>query len=371
VLTAAGLDKEFALHDGRVVRAMDGVGFAIEAGQLYTLLGPSGCGKTTTLRSLAGLEFPDRGRIVIADTTVFDSDRRILVPSNRRKIGMVFQSYAIWPHMDVYENVAFPLRVGGERLGESEVAARVKKALATVRMEGFERRPATRLSGGQQQRLALARALVMEPRVLLLDEPLSNLDAKLRESMRLELRRIQKELGITTVYVTHDQTEALAMSDVVAVMESGRIVQQGDPQSIYLRPATRFVAEFIGSTNLIAGTLARRGAAGEEALVDIPSAPLRCSAPSGIEPGARVLVSIRPEDMTLQPAPDAAAPPADGRNRIEGRVVEQIFLGSLVDHVVATPGGMLRVWCHPAAALPRGTDVVLEVEPARCVVLPG
>ena len=372
MLTASDLYKEFALQDGRVVKAMDGVGFAIEPGQLYTLLGPSGCGKTTTLRSLAGLEFPDRGRIVIGDTVVFDSDERILVPSNRRKIGMVFQSYAIWPHMDVYENVAFPLRVGGERLGESDVAARVKKALATVRMEGFERRPATRLSGGQQQRLALARALVMEPRVLLLDEPLSNLDAKLRESMRLELRRIQRELGITTVYVTHDQTEALAMSDVVAVMENGRIVQQGDPRSIYLRPATRFVAEFIGSTNLIAGTLVRRSASGEDSLVEIPSSSLRCIVPNGIEPGAKVLVSVRPEDVSLRAGQvDGAGAAPDGRNRIGGRVLDQIFLGSLVDHVIATAGGDVRVWCHPAASFPRGSEVVLEIDPARCIVLPN
>jgi iron(III) transport system ATP-binding protein len=365
MLVAESLQKEFALHDGRIVKAMDGVSFTIEPGQLYTLLGPSGCGKTTTLRSIAGLETPDRGRIVIADATVFDSDRRQLVPANKRKIGMVFQSYAIWPHMDVYENVAFPLRVTGERVRESDVAARVGKALATVRMEGFERRPATRLSGGQQQRLALARALVMEPRVLLLDEPLSNLDAKLRESMRLELRRIQRSLGITTVYVTHDQTEALAMSDVVAVMENGRIVQQGDPRSIYLRPATRFVAEFIGSTNFVAGKVARAGA---DALVEIEGGSLRCAIPNGLAAGAKVLVSIRPEDIVLRAASDQTASAA--ANHIRGRVVEQIFLGSLADHVIAAGGGEFRAWCHPAASFAPGSEVVIEVDPARCIVLP-
>jgi iron(III) transport system ATP-binding protein len=368
MLTAANLHKDFVLHDGRVVKAMDDVGFVIEPGKLYTLLGPSGCGKTTTLRSIAGLESPDRGRIAIAGQTVFDSDKRVLVPSNRRKIGMVFQSYAIWPHMDVYENVAFPLRVAHERLREAEVAARVKKALGTVQMEGFERRPATRLSGGQQQRLALARALVMEPKVLLLDEPLSNLDAKLRESMRLELRRIQRELGITTVYVTHDQTEALAMSDVVAVMQNGRIVQQGDPQSIYLRPATRFVAEFIGSTNLIAGKIARAAANGGYAEVRISGGDLRCAVPAGMAAGTGVLVSIRPEDVTLLAG--AAAADGAGRNRIPGRVTEQIFLGSLVDHLIATAGAEMRVWSHPGAAFPRGAEVVLDVDPARCIVLP-
>ncbi len=364
MLVAEALQKEFALHDGRVVKAMDGVGFRIEQGQLYTLLGPSGCGKTTTLRSIAGLETPDSGRIAIGDMPVFDSARRLIVPANKRKIGMVFQSYAIWPHMDVFENVAFPLRVSGEKVREADVAARVAKALATVRMEGFERRPATRLSGGQQQRLALARALVMEPRVLLLDEPLSNLDAKLRESMRLELRRIQKSLGITTVYVTHDQTEALAMSDVVAVMENGRIVQQGDPRSIYSRPATRFVAEFIGSTNFVSGKVARPGA---DALVEIEGGSLRCTLPNGLAAGAKVLVSIRPEDIVLRAAGGAAAGEI---NRIPGRVVEQIFLGSLADHVIAAGGAEFRAWCHPAASFAPGSEVVIEVDPARCIVLP-
>jgi len=369
MLTAQGLYKDFVLHDGRIVKAMDDVGFTIEAGKLYTLLGPSGCGKTTTLRSIAGLESPDRGRIEIAGTPVFDSERRILVPSNRRRIGMVFQSYAIWPHMDVYENVAFPLRVAPERMRESDVAARVKKALATVQMEGFERRPATRLSGGQQQRLALARALVMEPKVLLLDEPLSNLDAKLRESMRIELRRIQRALGITTIYVTHDQTEALAMSDVVAVMQNGRIVQHGDPQSIYRRPATRFVAEFIGSINLIAGTLTEKAAGDSFARVAIAGGDLRCVVPPGIEAGARVLVSIRPEDVTLLDG--AAAAPANGRNRIAGRVSEQIYLGSLVDHLIATQGAEMHAWSHPGAAFARGAEVTIEVDPGRCIVLPN
>jgi iron(III) transport system ATP-binding protein len=202
---------------------------------------------------------------------------------------------------------------------------------------------------------------------LLLDEPLSNLDAKLRESMRIELRRIQRDLGITTVYVTHDQTEALAMSDTVAVMQNGRIVQAGDPHSIYRRPATRFVAEFIGSTNLVAGTVKEKAAGGALSRVEIAGGELRCALPPGIEPGARVLVSIRPEDARLSNGATAAA----GTNRIGGRVSEQIFLGSLVDHLVATPGAEMRVWSHPAAAFARGAEVTIEVDPAHCVVLPG
>ncbi len=361
MLTVSDLRKNFAVQDGRALAALDGVGFAIEAGKFYTLLGPSGCGKTTTLRSIAGLEQPDSGRIAIGGVPVFDAARGILVPPHKRQIGMVFQSYAIWPHMDVYENVAFPLRVAPERRSESEVADRVARALAAVRMAGYERRPATRLSGGQQQRLALARALVMEPRLLLLDEPLSNLDAKLRESMRVELRRLQRELGITTVYVTHDQTEALALSDTVAVMENGRIVQEGAPRDIYRRPATRFVAEFIGSTNILPGVA--RGAG----IVETASGAIRCRWPDGAQAGSRVLLSIRPEDIRILPA--NAPPPADGAGRIAGRVVEHMFLGSISDYLVAVAGAELRVWSHPGNPWAPDSDVVLEIDADNCTTM--
>src|SRR5690606_2165509 len=199
-------------------------------------------------------------------------------------------------------------------------------------------------------------------------EPLSNLDAKLRESMRLELRRIQSELGITTVYVTHDQTEALAMSDTIAVMQNGRIVQQGDPQTIYSRPATRFVAEFIGSTNLIPGRIDGPADSSGLGRVAIPGGVLRCPVPAGLSSGAAVVVSVRPEDIGLRMAQGASV--ADGRNQIAGRVTERIFLGSSVDHLVAVPEAEIRVWSHPADAVPKGAEVVLEVEPAHCVVLP-
>src|SRR6266436_6146164 len=241
------LRKTFKAPGNVTVNAVDGISLGIETGKLITLLGPSGCGKTTTLRCLAGLERPEAGRIVIAGETVCDSQKGIFVPPSDRGIGMVFQSYAIWPHMSVFENVAFPLRVSRTRkYSSAEIKDKVRLTLEMVRLSGFEQRSSTQLSGGQQQRLALARGLVHEPKILLLDEPLSNLDAKLREQMRFELKHLQRTLRITTVYVTHDQAEALALSDEIAVFNAGRVVQRGTPQEIYRKPGSQFVADFIG-----------------------------------------------------------------------------------------------------------------------------
>src|SRR5215217_2583279 len=242
------------------VHAVDDVSLEVKDGELFTLLGPSGCGKTTTLRCIAGLEMPDAGEIAVGDRVLFSSARGVRVPANERGLGMVFQSYAIWPHMNVYKNVAFPLQVlpRRRRPAKQEVRERVERALAVVQLDHLAGRQATDLSGGQQQRLALARALVLEPPLLLLDEPLSNLDAKLREEMRFELKRLQRELGITGIYVTHDQVEALAMSSRVAVMRDGRIEQVDHPRAIYERPKSRFVADFIGTSNFIDGTVESR-----------------------------------------------------------------------------------------------------------------
>src|SRR5438270_3576619 len=263
------LRKKFIAPGNVTVNAVDGISLGIETGKLVTLLGPSGCGKTTTLRCLAGLERPEAGRIVIGNETVFDSAKRIFVSPSDRGIGMVFQSYAIWPHMTVFENVAFPLRVARERkYSGAEIKDKVARALEMVRMSGYETRPATQLSGGQQQRLAFARGLVREPKILLLDEPLSNLDAKLREQMRVELKRLQKRLGITTVYVTHDQSEALALSDEIAVFSAGRIIQRGTPQDIYRKPMSQFVADFIGSANFLPGTVSESNPADGIVVVD-------------------------------------------------------------------------------------------------------
>ena len=360
MVKVADLVKVF--RDGRAaVPACNGVSFEVPAGKFFTLLGPSGCGKTTTLRSIAGLERPDAGEIELDGAVVYASRRGIFVPPNRRNIGMVFQSYAIWPHMTVFENVAFPLRVSRARVPPAELEIRVRKALATVRLDGLDRRPATRLSGGQQQRLALARALVAEPKVLLLDEPMSNLDAKLREQMRLELRGLQRLLGITTIYVTHDQGEALAMSNLVAVMHEGRITQIGTPREIYERPANRFVTDFVGSTNFLTGRVA--GIAGADRYrVDTACGPLVCAIPGGAAAGHEVTVSVRPEDVSVHepPRPDGAW---------EATVEQVVFLGECMDCRLAAGALLLRARAHPSLRVRRGDRVFLTFHPDRCIAI--
>jgi iron(III) transport system ATP-binding protein len=253
VLSVRSLFTEYANERGEAVKAAQNVSFDVPEGKLFTLLGPSGCGKTTTLRSIAGLEKPTEGEIEVGGRIVYSSGKGIFVAPNKRNFGMVFQSYAIWPHMNVFQNVAFPLEV--RRLPKKEIREKVMRVLQAVALDELVDRDATKLSGGQQQRLALARALVMEPQLLLLDEPLSNLDAKLRDRMRSELKRLQRDLNLTTVYVTHDQSEALALSHEIAVMNEGRVVQVGTPRQIYEQPTEKFVADFVGSTNFIGGTV--------------------------------------------------------------------------------------------------------------------
>ncbi|HEY3246859.1 MAG TPA: ABC transporter ATP-binding protein [bacterium] len=338
--------------------ACDHVNFHVDEGRFFTLLGPSGSGKTTTLRCIAGLERPDQGVIELDGATVCAAPGGPFVSPNRRDIGMVFQSYAIWPHMTVFENVAFPLRVGRRRWSRMEIIKRVSQALATVRLEGLGDRPATNLSGGQQQRLALARALVREPKLLLLDEPLSNLDAKLREQMRLELRQLQRELRITTVYVTHDQVEALAMSNVVAVMHNGVVMQVGPPRDIYERPANRFVADFIGSTNLIPGKVAGPVDGGLYR-VDTAHGPVTCVLSQGVPHGGDVLVSVRPEDVTI----------GDGGDGWPATVEQAVFLGETIDCRLVSGDLMLRARVHPSIRLRRGDRVRLSFRWDRCVAI--
>lgn len=306
------------------------LGFEVAAGEFYTLLGPSGCGKTTTLRSIAGLEEPSSGRITIADQLVFDADARVFVPANQRSLGMVFQSYAIWPHMNVFENVAFPLRMSqGERASAAEIRKRATRTLETMGLASFADRSAAQLSGGQQQRLALARALVAEPRLLLLDEPLSNLDAALREKMRIELRRLQKEVGVTTIYVTHDQSEALALSDRIAVMRDGRIAQIGRPYQIYHQPRSAFVATFVGRSNLLRGRLLERD--GDGARMETALGAVLCKAPDDSGSAAPGAVLIRPEHVVLAAAAETSGPAI---NRFRGRVLQVAFLGEAAECVV-------------------------------------
>ena len=343
------------------VYAVRGIDLSVKQGQFFTLLGPSGCGKTTTLRSVAGLEKPEAGEIYVGDEPVFSSAKRVSVPPYKRDIGMVFQSYAIWPHMNVFENVAFPLREMKKRVAQADIRSRVRKALSLVQLEGLEDRPAPFLSGGQQQRLALARALVREPRVLLLDEPLSNLDAKLREETRVELRELVKRLGITTLYVTHDQLEALTMSDVDAVMDAGNIVQEGSPVEIYRAPRDKFVANFIGLSNFLEGRVKKLGQLGE---VEIPGSMLRCVLPDGIALGDAVVVVIRPEDLNLY-----TGNATQNDNILEGKIEALIFMGDTLECQVAVGAKIIRIKLHPSAPVARGETVRLQLPAESCRAL--
>jgi iron(III) transport system ATP-binding protein len=360
--------KSYPGRGGQVTPAVRGVDLEVPEGFRYAILGPSGCGKTTLLRSVAGLERPEGGSISVAGRLLFSAEQGVDLPADERGVGMVFQSYAIWPHMSVYDNAAFPLAVAPRRrrLGRREIRERVERVLAVVRLDGLGDRPATDLSGGQQQRLALARALAPEPRLLLLDEPLSNLDARLRAEMRFELERVQRELGVTTVYVTHDQEEALAISDVVAVMRDGRIEQTGDPAGVYERPASPFVADFLGAANLIGGHVAAGGSNGVCA-VTTPHGTLRARSSTPLAAGSPVVLVVRAERIAL--ARETAA--RNGDNRLEGVVRASAFLGGAVDHLVEVGGLRVRARTDPASALGPGTRVVLTFPADAGSVLPA
>ena len=363
MLSVAGLNTEYKSSRGDAVRAARDITFNVEKGKFFTLLGPSGCGKTTTLRSIAGLERPSSGEITVNDRVVFSSARNISVALNKRNFGMVFQSYAIWPHMSVFQNAAFPLQVRG---GASARAIRdkVMGVLETMGLADLAERQSTQLSGGQQQRLALARAIVMEPELLLLDEPLSNLDAKLRERMRFELKRIQRELGLTTVYVTHDQAEALALSHEIAVMNEGRIVQIGPPRAIYEAPRNRFVAEFIGSSNFVDGVVL--GAHNAPAFFHVRTefGELLAHSETALQTGAAVTLSIRPENVEL--SEDASGGQI---NAFTGVVDSKVFQGDFIDFQLRAGGATLLARTHPSLRTPVGEALHIRVEPEKCVVL--
>ena len=354
------LEKRYATDEG-AVNAVRGVSFEVEDGQFFTLLGPSGCGKSTTLRCIAGLEKADGGEIAIGDMVVV-SQSGAQVPAHQRPIGMVFQSYAIWPHMDVFDNVAFPISRGKGKLPKAEVRERVLEALSLVRLDGLERRPAPQLSGGQQQRLALARALVRQPKALLLDEPLSNLDAKLRDDMRVELKTLTERLNITTLFVTHDQLEALTLSDKIAVMRDGEIVQLGGPKDIYDDPNSRFTAEFIGTTNLLEGTVA--SIEGDAMRVETPQGALLCAALDSLAPGDRAAVAVRPANIGVS----ADRPEAD--NALEGVVETVVFLGDSHDCRVNVGGALIRAFVHASRSVQRGDKVYLTMSASDCRLLP-
>jgi iron(III) transport system ATP-binding protein len=349
--------KDLALRYGDV-GAVQGLSLTVEPGELVALLGPSGCGKTTTLRLVAGFLTPDAGEIWVGDRCL--SSPASVVPPERRRMAMIFQSYALWPHMTVAHNVAYGLRFK-RGLSRADRDARVREMLRVVQLAGYEARYPGELSGGQQQRVAVARALVVEPEILLLDEPLSNLDANLREEMRFEIRRLHEAFTITTLYVTHDQAEAMVISDRIAVLEHGRIAQVGTADEVFLRPRTRFVAEFIGRTNLLEGVA--------ESADTLAHGRLRLRVGGGLVPGARAAVSIRPHDITLAPAGGARAPA--GHNTLRGAVARVSFLGDSVDYQVqvADTDVIVRVLAPAGRRLRAGDAVELTIDPAACVPL--
>ncbi|WP_322997633.1 ABC transporter ATP-binding protein [Castellaniella sp.] len=359
-----GLVKTYQ-SEGRTVRALDGIDLHIPANQIFTLLGPSGCGKTTLLRCIVGLETPDDGEIRIGDQVVWSGRKRIAVPPEKRGLGMVFQTYAIWPHMNVFDNVAYPLQVRGVR--RTIIREKVHRALQFVQLEGLENRAATRLSGGQQQRVALARALVAEPKVILFDEPLSNLDAKLREETRKLLRRFLTELKITAVYVTHDRVEALALSDSIAVLNGGHIIERGNPQKIYFNADHRFVADFIGRANLVAATI--QDQAPDATIVQSPLGVLRCQK-RDFPAGTPVTLCIRPEFLRLsRPDPhgraDSSGSMTDTKssNVIEGRLETLDFVGEVYEAEVRVGDQLLLARVDPGVPVAAGDAVRFMLAP--------
>ena len=354
----SGVSK-FYYSEGKTIKALDDVSLTIPANHIFTLLGPSGSGKTTLLRCIVGLEMPDTGEISIGDEVVWSRDKNICVPPENRGLGMVFQTYAIWPHMNVFDNVAYPLQV--RQVAKDSIRERVAQTLRFVQMEGFERRPATKLSGGQQQRVALARALVAEPKVILFDEPLSNLDAKLREETRKELRAFLGKLQITAVYVTHDRVEALALSDSIAVMRAGQIVEVGTPKKIYFDADHRFVADFIGRANLVKARVSADE--GGHTVVDSPLGRIACQR-RDIPVGSEATLCIRPEFIRI--VKGEALP---GSNLVNGRIESLVFVGEAYEAEIRVGEEQLLAKIDPEAKLAQGDAVSFMLDPSHCLLV--
>jgi ABC-type Fe3+/spermidine/putrescine transport system ATPase subunit len=368
LMRLSGVSKAFG-----AVQAVRQVSFEVYDGEVLTLLGPSGCGKTTTLRLIMGLERCTAGEIVYQRRVIDSPQAGVFVPIHKRDMGIVFQSYAIWPHMTVFENVAYPLRV--RRVRGAEVRERVEQALALVGLDGLGDRPAPQLSGGQQQRVAIARSLVFEPSLLLLDEPFSNLDRQLREHMRLELRVLQRRLGITVVFVTHDQTEALALSDRIAVMSHGRVEQLGRPEELYLQPRTPFVRDFLGKTILFPGEVvdASHGVLTIR-LQGSPECVLR--APAGDHPGLGAgqgcLISLRPEQLLVSPHAEAPGTATDEGLCLTATVETLLFLGDRYEAQVRVPGGQaILLDLLPGPRWHEGQTLALQCPPDAARVWPA
>ena len=357
---AVSLRNISKIYPGSKVKAVDNLSLDIPEGQIFTLLGPSGCGKSTTLRMVAGLEAPDEGAIYFDDVPIVLTDKNINLPPEKRNIGMVFQSYAIWPHMTVAQNVGYPLRM--RKVPSARIRERVAEVLALVGMAGMEKRPAPLLSGGQQQRIALARAIVTEPRILLLDEPFSNLDAKLREQMRLEVKLLQKRLNITVLFVTHDQIEALSLSDQIALMQSGQIQQQGSSRGLYDAPVNEFVRDFVGKTLLFRGKVQSVGPSGAAIAVDGASACI-VSARShdpGMSAGHEVFLGVRPEDIDVLAASGDSPPPG----MVSGRVGAALFMGERIEyHIEVDRQKQISIYGDRHTPVKDGAPVWLKLRP--------
>ena len=359
---AIRLENLSKTYPGGTQKAVDGLSLEVDQGEVFTLLGPSGCGKTTTLRMVAGLEQPDEGSIYFADNPVVLTEHGFSLKPEQRNVGMVFQSYAIWPHMTVEQNVSFPLK--GRKYRRDQITSRVSDVLELVGMAGMEDRPGPLLSGGQQQRVALARALVTEPSVLLLDEPFSNLDAKLREQMRLEVKLLQKRLNIAVLFVTHDQVEALSLSDRIALMKSGTIQQQGSPQILYEEPANEFVRDFVGKTLLFKGKVETSNPSGQMAIA-IDGAPAcivfgRTYDPEAVGNGQEVSIGVRPEDVELFPATAADVP----AGMIGGHVRAALFIGERIEYQVDIEDqGNIVVYGDRHEPIAENTKIWLRLRP--------
>jgi iron(III) transport system ATP-binding protein len=349
-----GLSKSFGARETSFA-AVSELDLDIKDNQFVTLLGPSGCGKTTTLRLIAGYIVPDAGTIHV-DGRLVSAPGNVMPPESRG-MGMVFQNYAVWPHKNVFDNVVFGLKL--RKIPAAQARRQVEETLALVNLAGLEQRFPNELSGGQQQRVALARSLVVEPEILLLDEPLSNLDAKLRERMRTELKQLQRRTGITFVYVTHDQAEALALSDQIAVIHGGRLQQYGTPHEVYARPANRLVADFMGLVNLLPGRIvaAQNGVGTVEAGGNLR---LDLTLPAGAGPGDKVEVAIRPENIRLRASAGGGA---------VAKISERTFLGNVSEYYATLPSGqVLRVQAHPSEHFAVGDAVALEIDAGQCSI---
>jgi len=354
VISISGVQKKFKSGD-QTVAALRGIDLEVGKGEFFVLLGPSGSGKTTLMRCVAGLEKPDDGAIALGGKTVFAANPHTYVPPEDRQLGMVFQSYAIWPHMSVGENIGLVLTHGPSKLSQSEARERVRHALSLVQLDNFENRPARLLSGGQQQRVALARALAVNPKVLLMDEPLSNLDARLREEVRTKIKKLVSDLGITVLYVTHDQVEAMVLADRIAVMAHGEILQLGNPYELYRSPKSSVVAEFFGSINWLRGKVLDKGCVETEIgkiEVDVRG-----------EKNGKVVLGIRPEDMRI----DADA--GDSSNRLEATVSSSTFVGDQVIFEMKINNSVLTAKAMPDGKKPEG-KVYVYFPKDKLVVFP-